>query len=200
MAANKRLVYFLGFLVVVLPVIVGILVWQLLPGCDADDKKGGKNDANIGHPQTTAGNQYTISTEKPFEDGPWKNLRLPKSVVPQHYNVTLFPDFYEEHDTFYGNITMTLNVRTGTNVIMVHVKYLEVSETILSYDNGFKDPISIKRTFEYEPHEFWVVETTEPLPANKTVYMFLAFNGSLSRSIVGFYKSSYINSITNKSR
>lgn len=200
MAANKRLIYFLGFLVVVLPVIVGILVWQILPGCDADDNKGAKWDENTGSQQTTARTPYKVSTEEPFEDGPWKNLRLPKSVVPEHYDVLLFPDFYDENDIFHGNITMELFVKTDTNFIMVHIKYLNISETMLSYASGCKDKISIKRTFEYEPHEFWVVETTEPLQANRTVYMCLSFSGSLSRSIVGFYKSSYVNSVTNKSR
>ncbi|XP_053392901.1 glutamyl aminopeptidase-like [Mercenaria mercenaria] len=216
MAANKRLIYFLGFLVVVLPVIVGILVWQLLPDCDADDKKGGNKDEIKGTPQTTAqprnkgttekGTPQTTAlplnkgtTEEPFEDGPWKNLRLPKTVVPIHYEVTLFPDFYEDHETFYGNITTELYVQTTTNIVMVHIKYLNISQTNISTDIGRTDSIPIKRTFEYGPHEFWVVETETPLKFNTTVYLHMTFSGSLTRSIVGFYKSSYINSDTNKS-
>lgn len=199
-AGNRRLVYFLVFLVIVLPVIVGILVWQLLPGCEADDKNGGKKDKNTGDVQTTVPPDIRLtSTEEPFEDGPWKTLRLPKSVAPVHYDVTLFPDFYDKRDTFYGNVTMELSVTSETNTVMVHVKYLNISNTQLSYKIDFSNNIPIKRNFEYSPNEFWVTETVKPLISNSTVFLKITFSGSLTRSIVGFYKSSYINSITNKS-
>lgn len=200
-AGNKRLVYFLGFLVVVLPVVVGILVWQLLPGCDADDKNGAKMDSNTGDIQTTTPtNNKGTTTDDPFENGPWKNLRLPNTVMPNHYEVTLFPDFYDKHETFYGNVTMELRVKSHTSIIMVHIKYLNISATVLSSKANFSDSIPIKKTFEYPPNEFWVTETVTPLSPNSTVYLKMTFSGSLTRSIVGFYKSSYINALTNTSR
>lgn len=204
---NNRLVYFLGFLVIVLPVIAGILVWQLVPGC-----KDGKSNNNGCQSKSTGESSSTVqplrSTESPqsrttiqqFEDGPWKNLRLPDSIKPLHYDISLFPDFYDDHETFYGNITTELKISKATSVIMVHIKYLDISSTSLFSSSDNTKEILIKRTFSYEPNEFWVVETNDILSANSTVFLCMTFSGNLTRSIVGFYKSTYVNALTNKSR
>ncbi|KAH3863357.1 glutamyl aminopeptidase-like [Dreissena polymorpha] len=212
MAANKRLVYFLVFLVIALPVITGILVWKLLPGCD--DKTNTAESGRAGSQvQPTASGVQTVPTSAPlqttnstlsgklttppFEDGPWKTLRLPGTVLPVHYNLTMFPDFYDNASTFYGNVSIELQVKEATQLFMVHVLFLDIAQTKL-LDGPFGNAISIKRTFEYKPNQFWVVETTKPILANSTVYLDIQFSGSLNRSIVGFYKSTYINSITKK--
>lgn len=203
-SSNKRLVWFLAFLVIALPVLVGILVWKLLPGCDkADDNVGGKHDANQGGTTfptgTTVSRKQMESTTPAFEDGPWKTLRLPDNVRPVHYDVTLYPDFYEERHIFYGNISIELNIVSETNIILIHALYLNISDTRLKVTKTSRN-IQIKRTFEYGPNEFWVVETMQPLSANSNVHLEMSFSGDLSRSIVGFYKSKYFNSLTNKNR
>ena len=200
--SNNRLVYFLVFLVIVVPVITGILVWQLLPGCDdVDDSNGNEmSGGKTGNEQTTVSPGKTTTKEPDtFEDGPWKTLRLPiDKYYPVHYELTLFPDFYGNEDTFYGNVSIEIELMQNTNIIMVHVLYLDIVSTTISTDTG--EDIEISRTFEYEPNQFWVVETKKPLRAGFKVYLNIQFSGSLTKSLVGFYKSSYKNTDTNQYR
>ncbi|WAQ96439.1 AMPE-like protein [Mya arenaria] len=205
MAANKRLVYFLAFLVIVLPVITGILVWKLLPQCDEGAENG--SAGKVQQPTTTPladgkstanpGSASKTTTVDPHGDGPWHNLRLPSSVRPVHYELSLFPDFYDDESTFYGNVSIEIRVTEETRVLMVHVLYLNISSTRVV--DAFSRNVAIKRTFEYHPNQFWVIETVTAIPANSSVQLQIAFSGSLKRSIVGFYKSTYMNDITKKS-
>lgn len=196
---NKRIIYALVFLVIVLPVVTGILVWKLLPECDeSSDNDDGKSGAKKGNLQTTPPPDGQTTTE-PFENGPWKTLRLPTDkYIPIHYELDLFPDFYEDEETFYGNVTIEVAIKQNTNVIMVHILYLNISSTALKTDKG--EEIEISRTFEYTPNQFWVVETKDPMVTGSTVLLSLQFTGNLTKSIVGFYKSTYTNSNTGKKR
>lgn len=200
---NRRIIYFLVFLAIVLPVITGILVWQLLPKCDdSNDSNGEKSgaNANTGNQQTTVRPTPESTTAADlFEDGPWKTLRLPTDkYFPIHYQLTLFPDFYDNEETFYGNVSIEIDVIQKTSIIMVHVLYLNISSTTLTTDKF--ESIEISRTFEYSPNQFWVVETKQPLASGSKVYLNIEFSGNLSKAIVGFYKSTYKNSITKQDR
>lgn len=55
---------------------------------------------------------------------PWENLRLPLYTVPQHYDLTLYPDFYEENSWFYGNVTIEVDILQNTQHLMVHIKQM----------------------------------------------------------------------------
>ena len=62
------------------------------------------------------------------------------------------------------------------------------------------DSIEIVDTFAYEPHEYWVIQTATPISSGSTVMLHLEFNGSLVNGIVGYYKSTYVNSLTGVER
>lgn len=206
-STNKRIFVCLVVLVIVLPIITGILVWQLLPGCDdADESAGGKSGASGGQQtttvpvskKTTAGPGSQTTTE-PFEDGPWKTLRLPTDkYIPTHYDLTLFPDFYDNETTFYGNVSIEIKIRQDTSTIMVHVLYLDILSIELKTDK--EGDIEIARNFSYPPNQFFVVETKQNLKSGAKVFLNIEFRGSLTRSIVGFYKSIYTNSETKQDR
>ncbi len=58
----------------------------------------------------------------------------------------------------------------------------------------------MKRTFPYDRNQFWVTELDEKIPEDSRVILHLHFEGSLVVGIVGYYKSTYINSDTGKER
>lgn len=202
-AVKKRVVYFVGFLFIAIPVAVGVLVWYFMPKCDDTSNNAGNSGANQGGsgsstivtsiPTTTIG-----TTAAPSPTEPWKNLRLSRDVLPVHYDITLYPDFYDGKSWFYGNETIEIKVHKRTSFILIHYKFLNMTRTTLRDAN--KNDIGIKTPRGYDENEFWIIETTSPLQENSTVFLEIEFNGSLLRSIVGFYKSSYVNSITNKTR
>ena len=186
---DKRLCYLLVILAIALPVIVGVVVWKITHTNCANDSSGpGTGLPIVGDDKTTAPPQTTTSVPA---DEPWRNLRLPNYIVPIHYDITLYPDFYEDNGWFYGNETVEIDILQSTSVILIHTNFLNITRTRLSYSDGMNIPLS--RTFWFEENQFWVVETTKPVRFG-TVYLDLEFDGSLTRAIVGFYKSSYVNS------
>lgn len=201
-AVKKRVVYFVGFLFIAIPIAVGILVWYFMPKCDDNTNTAGNSGANQGGAESTLVTSKPTSTFgttlPPSPSEPWKNLRLSRDVLPVHYNVTLYPDFYDGNSWFYGNETVEIEVYKTTSFILIHYLYLNMTKTVLRDAN--KVEIGIKQPRGYDENQFWIIETISPLQANSTVFLELQFDGSLTRSIVGFYKSSYVNSITNKTR
>lgn len=199
---DKRCCYFLAFLMVALPVVVGVVVWHLTQSaCDSsEDSVGGTNAPQVDGSAPTCPTLPGVTTVAPKsttpeynENEPWKNLRLPHDVMPIHYDITLYPDFYGNNGWFYGNETAELNVTKPTKVILIHTNYMNVTRTKLNYADGRE--IAIENTFWYEENQFWVVQTSALVQVS-LVHLHLQFDGSLTRAIVGFYKSSYTNSVT----
>lgn len=191
-ALDKRCCYFLIFLVIALPVIVGVVVWKITEtNCSNGSSGLGQGSPIVGDGETTtvSGQSTTVIPA----DEPWRNLRLPNYIVPIHYDITLYPDFYDDHGWFYGNETVEIEIKQTTNVILIHTNFLNITRTQLAYADGTNIPLS--ETFWYEENQFWVIKSQEPV-AVSTVNLDLQFDGSLTRAIVGFYKSSYVNSKT----
>jgi hypothetical protein len=199
---NRRLVYFLVFLVVTIPIVVGVLVWRFTDkNCDDNlPVVNGNSDANSGTSETTQPPSSTHTTAPAFsETEPWKNLRLPRHIMPVHYSITLYPDIYNGSGWFYGNESVEIEITKDTRFILIHIHYLNITSTSLRTKND-NSTIEIKNHFYYEPNQFWVIETQEVLPKGRNVVLDMSFNGSLTRAIVGFYKSKYVNSITGETR
>ncbi|XP_050391475.2 glutamyl aminopeptidase [Patella vulgata] len=193
MQINRRLLYIFLLLFIIIPVVVGVLVWHFTK--DHYEKSQSSTDSIVGGEETT----LMTTTHGYYPDQPWRNLRLPRTIVPVHYDITLYPDFYEDNGWFYGNETITIRIDEPSKYILVHYKYMNITRTVLTnHRNG--NVIAIAQTFSNEENQFWVVETEESLAAGTTVDLFLQFDGSLTNAIVGFYKSTYVNSQTNETR
>lgn len=192
---NRRVLYFLVFLLVAVPVVVGVLVWYLAPPRSCDTKNVPIIDDDSGAMVTT-----TTTTETPdLETEPWKNLRLRRYVMPVHYDITLYPDFYDGNGWFYGNESVEIKISKDTSYILIHFNYMNITKTVLR-NNATGVPIAIKQTFAYAENQFWVIETDSPMLSGAVVCLEMQYDGSLTRSIVGLYKSRYLNSITGETR
>ncbi|KAI9551578.1 hypothetical protein GHT06_021911 [Daphnia sinensis] len=148
---------------------------------------------SIAESTTMAGSTAPQLTE------PWElDYRLPNDTLPLHYEIYLHPDLVS--GTFTGKVAIHLNVTKPRDFVLIHIKYLTISST--SIHKGIEangEQISLTETFEYAPNEFWVVKLrSEMQPGLYTVNM--DFTGSLTKDIVGFYKSNYYNSDTNLTR
>lgn len=194
---DKRCCYFLAFCVIVLPVVTGVLGWYFTDSSCKDAAADGNQEA-VTASKPTYSMVPTTSVQTTLDPAePWKNLRLPSHIVPIHYDITLYPNFYEDNGWFYGNETVELDIKQSTRYILIHANFLNITRTGLTKLNG--DNIPIKRTFWYEENQFWVTEMTAPVPVSR-VFLHLQFDGSLTREIYGFYKSTYTNSETKEER
>lgn len=140
----------------------------------------------------TTGKQMTPISTTPSKMGkkmhPWeKNIRIPKSTIPYHYDLRLHPDF--ETARFNGSISILIGVTSPMDYLLTHVKLMNVTSTKLYDDSGLE--LELKEAFEYTENQFWVVRPAITLsPGNYTLFM--SFNGGLKGHIVGFYMSEYL--------
>jgi len=117
---------------------------------------------------------------------PWeKDVRLPKNILPIHYDLYLFPEL--EEGMFSGKVAIEIDSKEPRDYFLAHVKYLEILSANLTR-NG--QNIELKEAMEYEPNEFFVFWTRNMEPKGKYIMNF-EFRGNLTKGIVGFYKSIY---------
>ena len=123
----------------------------------------------------------TTTLQEPWE----KEYRIPTITLPYHYDLYLHPDL--EGGDFTGEVTILIGVTSPINYLLAHVKKLNVTSTKLMM--GGKE-VAVKESFEYTPNQFWVVVPEDTLlPGNYSLS--LQFSGTLTGSIVGFYRSMY---------
>ncbi|CAG0878547.1 unnamed protein product [Darwinula stevensoni] len=129
-----------------------------------------------------------------------KELRLPRDVVPIHYDLLLHPHLH--NDTFYGEVNIVVKTTKPTSHLWLHVKHLNVIATkiyrgkVARGSETDKESLEVEEAFEYPLHEFWVLKTKEEIPPGVYTLAF-EFTGSLKNGIKGFYASSYRDSLGN---
>ncbi|XP_036927026.1 glutamyl aminopeptidase [Acanthopagrus latus] len=134
---------------------------------------------------------------KPSTDssGDWVNFRLPDYVKPVHYDLHLEPNM--EDDTYAGTVSVHVEVSKPTQHLWLHIRETFVSAmprlTMLNSQGGEKE-VPVKSCFEYNTHQYVVVEATEQLPITgpgEVYVLSLDFQGWLNGSVVGFYRVIY---------
>jgi len=160
---------------------------------DSTTLRAATNPATTMQPVTTA-KQQPQQPQEPWE----KEYRLPLDTVPVHYDINLHPDL--ETGQFSGRVDLRLTTTESRKFFLVHIKFLEITSTVVTVGHSYNgEAVKLLESFEYLPNEFWVVPLAKKVdPGNYTLS--LDFKGSLTKDIVGFYKSVYYNSDTNVSR
>lgn len=129
---------------------------------------------------------------------PWQLYRLPDSLAPISYNVTLRP-FLEPDATgmyiFTGHSTVVFTCVKETDLILIHSNKLNLTmfegrHANLSGLNGASAP-SLKKTWLEAPTQYLVIQLSGPLQAGSTYELFTEFVGELSDDLGGFYRSEY---------
>ncbi|KAK0041697.1 glutamyl aminopeptidase-like isoform X2 [Biomphalaria pfeifferi] len=196
--ANRRLLILLSAIFLLIVVIVGAVVWKVTKDAYQVGTVSGLNDKTALPDLTTppATRKTTYSSEE-LRQKPWLSLRMPRNVLPIHYDIIMFPDFYGNGSTFYGNETIELQITSPTQFILLHVHTVYMNVTSANVvDNLTGTELDVARTFYYLPNEYFVIETSRPV--DRPVRVKVQFEGSLTKTIVGIYKSTYYNTITKK--
>ena len=116
---------------------------------------------------------------------PWTSMRLPKTVFPVHYDLSIHPNLTTLD--FSGVVRIQLDVREDTRTVVLHAKQMQVSKVFLLSSEGVR-PLEI---LEYPRfHQLALVSDTT-LTKGRKYEVHLEFAANLSDSFHGFYKSSY---------
>lgn len=146
-----------------------------------------------------AGNDGSSEPEalKHKKDFPY--VRLPRSIVPEHYDVELRPHIVPDNFTFDGKVRILVRVVQATNNVTLHVHNLTVdSDSIRLTDARSGDVLPVSSTSEDEEKQFYVLHPKDNLVQGKTYEVYMEFVGSLNDQLAGFYRSSYTDADGNK--
>ena len=160
-----------------------------------------KNNEVEGGPVTTVKPSPTVptppTTPTPPND-PWNRYRLPDSLMPETYNVTLWPRLEQDAQGMYiftGSSTVIFRCLKETDLILIHSNKLELArfegaQAKLYAVDGSAAP-TIKTTWLEEPTQYLVVQLNGKLTVEKSYEMFTEFRGELADDLAGFYRSEY---------
>lgn len=122
---------------------------------------------------------YPISTSgEPF---PWTELRLPPSVYPVHYNISLHPNLTLM--TFQGSVSILVQVLNETKNIVLHSSDMNIIKAIFDGKEV--------HFLEYKPWQQIAFKFPEDLKKGQYV-LNITYTANLSSSYDGFYNSSYV--------
>uniref|UniRef100_A0A8C4HN45 Aminopeptidase n=1 Tax=Dicentrarchus labrax TaxID=13489 RepID=A0A8C4HN45_DICLA len=116
---------------------------------------------------------------------PWDRMRLPKTVYPLHYDLTIHPNLTTLD--FTGVARILLDVHEDTSMVVLHAKQMQVSNVLLLAPEGVR-PL---RVLEYPPFHQLALLSDSVLTKGRRYEVQLEFAANLSDSFHGFYKSSY---------
>ena len=138
---------------------------------------------------------------------PWLNGRLPRHVVPLHYELSLFPDFYQpdqQDARFHGNVSILIKITSKpTSHLIVHAHRLTIHQTSvrLHHTSDINGAVPVQRAFKFTQNQYWVVELERALQPGATVWLDMRFEGSLTAGgLAGMYRTSYVDSRTGQTR
>ena len=114
-----------------------------------------------------------------------KPYRLPTTVIPERYEITLAPDLF--HWTFAGEETISVDVREAVCEIVVNAAELELHEASLFLAGGKVLPASVRLDAENEQAALCFAE---PVPTGRNQLQ-IKFSGILNDKLHGFYRSTY---------
>ncbi|XP_072243610.1 endoplasmic reticulum aminopeptidase 1b [Leuresthes tenuis] len=116
---------------------------------------------------------------------PWGHMRLPKTVSPFHYDLTIHPNLTTLD--FTGVVRVELDVHEDTKTVILHAKQMHISKAVLLAPEGVR-PLKV---LEYPPFHQLALLSESVLTKGRKYEVQLEFAANLSDSYHGFYKSSY---------
>ncbi|XP_076148013.1 aminopeptidase N-like [Alosa pseudoharengus] len=137
-------------------------------------------------------------TTTPAAPQPWERYRLPDTLSPVHYNITLWPRLTKnEHGlyVFTGHSTVDFECVKETDLILIHSNKLNLTKSsghhaTLTGLGGAVAP-TIKTTWLQVTTEYLVIQLNSKLEPGKSYQLYTSFQGELTEDLNGFYRSHY---------
>ncbi|NXC29415.1 AMPN Aminopeptidase, partial [Campylorhamphus procurvoides] len=143
----------------------------------------------------------TNSTTTAAPNNPWNRWRLPATLKPETYEVSLQPFLTPDANNMYifkGNSSVVFTCVEATDLILIHSNKLNYTmqgsfHATLQAEGGGSAP-TISRTWLEVPTQYLVVQLTAPLQPGQKYRLSSSFTGELADDLAGFYRSEYTES------
>ncbi|CAG9134640.1 unnamed protein product [Plutella xylostella] len=119
------------------------------------------------------------------------DLRLPRTVRPEKYNLRLTPYIFEGNFTFDGELSVVIAVKNATDSITFHGVELTF-KSIKLYEKSSGRVLRIVQRTEDAPRQFHTISLNETLKKGQRYVMNVTYTGILNDDLHGFYRSSYV--------
>ncbi|XP_057191939.1 aminopeptidase N isoform X2 [Triplophysa rosa] len=140
------------------------------------------------------------SSKSPPSNKPWDKYRLPDSLSPQFYNVTLWPRLEMDERGMYfftGTSGVAFTCLKETDLILIHSSELNYTLTpqthhaMLTGLGGTSAPV-ILETWLQTQTQLMVIHLKDKLKVGKSYWLHTEFRGELSDDLEGFYRSEFV--------
>jgi len=137
----------------------------------------------------------TCDVVRDSEDG-----RLPRTLIPYHYNLDITPDFYQPAPPFLftGTVDISFECVEATDVLTVNSLGLTITSAsvVISPDSDIQppSPIVIDWTLEAAVDFLHITVTNAFQPGAKYVAT-IEFNGIVNNVSDGLYYDSYVSKV-----
>lgn len=156
-----------------------------------------KNEATTNPTVTPDANSTTATTPSTPKE-PWQRYRLPDSLAPVSYNVTLWPHMEPNENgtyVFLGNSTVIFECVKETDLIIIHSNKLNLTlfdghQATLKGLDGVNAP-AIEKTWLEVPTQYLVIQLQSALAVGSSYELRTQFVGELANDLGGFYRSEY---------
>jgi puromycin-sensitive aminopeptidase len=111
--------------------------------------------------------------------------RLPRTIIPEHYDLVLTPDLPAA--TFAGTVAITLTAGQDTPEVVLNAADMEIDSVRLTTAEG----TTLEGRAELADQQA-VLHFDSPVPAGSGHVLQLGFTGVLNDKLHGFYRSSFV--------
>uniref|UniRef100_A0A3Q3ESM7 Aminopeptidase n=1 Tax=Labrus bergylta TaxID=56723 RepID=A0A3Q3ESM7_9LABR len=181
----------LGLLALAAVALVTILALSI-----AYDKEKARNRGTSGDGTGDSTSMPPTTSSTPKE--PWDRYRLPHSLVPSSYNVTLWPRLTPDENSLYiftGRSTVEFRCVKETDLIIIHSNKLNLTDfngqlaklTSLSEATA----PAIQKSWLVPKTEYLVLQLQRTLAVGVMYSLHTEFLGELADDLEGFYRSEY---------
>ena len=115
----------------------------------------------------------------------WKNYRLPRRILPEHYWLTLRINM--SSDIFHGKVAILIRVYENTNTIILHTDPDNMQYSKIQLQTMSKSPVSVISTRSYG--EYLIIEAEKQLTSGQSYMLTILFSAPFgSYPTNGLYK------------
>uniref|UniRef100_A0A3Q3X670 Aminopeptidase n=1 Tax=Mola mola TaxID=94237 RepID=A0A3Q3X670_MOLML len=183
----------LGLLVLAATALVTIIALSI-----AYNKEKAKNRGKPGHGASYSTSMPTTLTTPFIPKEPWDYYRLPSSLLPVSYNVTLWPQLEPNADglfVFTGHSVVVFKCVKETDLIIIHSNKLNLT-TIYGHHAklsslGRANVPTIQKSWFVVKTEYLVLQLHSRLTVGTSYALYTDFQGELADDLQGFYRSEY---------
>lgn len=144
---------------------------------------------------TTVSSATTRDPRSPVEERGqerWTDIRLPRSVLPFFYRLTLRVDM--DQFTFSGSVQIDVTAVEETDLIVLHMTSLTIDPKDVFIAEDLEDGRreSLRRVTVSPLHDLYILETRRMLrQGSKHRVVITGFSGVISEDLRGLYRSVY---------